>query len=67
MKKLIKLIKSALKSCEFRGHKMQYIDGKTGKWALYECVNCKRTVTIDTNPAPNGIDIGGEAVAVNCK
>ena len=66
MKKLIKLIKSALESCEFRGHKMQYIDGKARKRATYECTECHRGVTIELNPPPNGIEIGGEAVAVNC-
>lgn len=36
---------------------------------LYNSKNhqCRQWVQIDTNPQPNGIDIGGPAVAVNCK
>lgn len=32
-----------------------------------ECTVCKAHVTINTNPLPNDIDIGGTAIAVNCK
>jgi hypothetical protein len=31
-----------------------------------ECRHCGASVTIDTAPPANGIDIGGSAVATNC-
>ena len=31
-----------------------------------ECVECGMEVFLTTKPEPNGIDIGGEAVALNC-
>lgn len=31
------------------------------------CKGCGSYVQVDTDPAPNGIDIGGTAVALNCK
>jgi hypothetical protein len=31
-----------------------------------ECINCGRVVYVDTKPAMNGIDIAGNAVALNC-
>jgi hypothetical protein len=33
--------------------------------SIAEC-RCGAYVQVDTNPPPNGIDIGGSAVAVNC-
>jgi hypothetical protein len=30
------------------------------------CKVCGKTVTINSHPMPNEIDIGGEAVALNC-
>lgn len=32
-----------------------------------QCIFCGMEVSVNTNPASNEIDIGGEAVAVNCK
>ena len=31
------------------------------------CRKCDMTVHLYTHPAPNGVEIGGEAVALNCK
>ena len=57
-------------ACQRRGHKL-------GKWAIYhgesrslannECVVCGMEVQCNSKPLPNGIDIGGQALAVNCK
>lgn len=67
MTKLKKLQKQALESCVWRGHKMV-------KWLAYDdnsatthCEICKAYVVVKTNPMPNEIDIGGTAVALNCK
>lgn len=58
------LKEEALESAEWRGHDM-------GGWNSYkapycECVKCGAFVQVDSSPAPNGIDIGGDAVAINC-
>lgn len=64
----------ATKSVEFRGHVVPELkDWKqlhkpfSKKMSFrYTCPKCGRGVTIQTHPAPNGIDIGGEAVALGC-
>ena len=69
MKKVEKLKKEALGACKLRGHKMerfQYIIN--GGWIRggSKCKKCGKYVTINTNPLPNQIEIGGDAVALNC-
>jgi hypothetical protein len=34
--------------------------------AMATCGYCHAEACIDTNPPPNGIDVGGRAVAINC-
>jgi hypothetical protein len=68
MTKEKRLKKEAMDSARRRGHTF------SGKWEVLhpkksfsrECCTCKKQVFIDLNPPPNGIDIGGEAVALNC-
>jgi hypothetical protein len=54
-----------------RGHSMrrfgrvQVADGRE-TWQT-ECRRCGAWVQVQPNPAPNGIDIGGSAVAVGCE
>jgi hypothetical protein len=57
----------AKQSATFRGHKM-------GKWTIHNknvaesvCLNCGKWVQVDCKPAPNGIDIGGPAIALGCE
>ena len=72
MEKLLERLKrQALKSCALRGHKMgnfgfTIMAGGMGVKGGYTCIKCGRMVQVNTNPAPNEIDIGGEAVALNC-
>lgn len=71
MTKLEELKKSALESCKFRGHKMGKFEftikaGGMGIKGGFACKICGKRAFIDTNPAPNGIDIAGEAVALGC-
>jgi hypothetical protein len=71
MKKLDSLKKSALESCIYRGHKMGKFGfnikaGGQGIRGSYECQRCGKRAFIDTNPAPNSIEISGEAIALNC-
>ena len=68
MIKLAQLTKSALKSCEARGHLMAaFIHAHDDTAAISHCVSCRRQALVLTNPQPNQIDIGGEAVALECK
>lgn len=66
MRKLEQLRISALESCRFRGHKMTRF-ASLHSWAkVSDCKTCGMTVIVNSRPAPNGIDIGGEAVALTC-
>jgi hypothetical protein len=57
----------ALTSCDFRGHSMvPWIDVKDNVSSSV-CSKCRKEVTCTVHPQPNEIDIGGEAVALNCK
>jgi len=74
MTRLDKLKREALESCRLRGHDMGYfktqIDYPKGtgrrQVAISYCKHCKMYVQVDSYPEPNGIDIGGNAVAINC-
>jgi hypothetical protein len=71
MKSPKELQKELLASCKFRGHKMGNFGftikaGGQGQRGGYTCIKCGMRAQYDTNPAPNDIDIGGEAVALNC-
>lgn len=57
------LIAEATESAIWRSHTLGAWR-KNGTVADAECV-CGASVRVDTHPAPNGIDIGGSAVAVN--
>jgi len=37
-----------------------------GNAAISHCKICRKSVAINARPLPNGIDIAGEAVALNC-
>jgi len=65
MKTLTKLIDKAAESCKFRGHQMLPFE-KHQNWARSECKICRKAASVITNPLPNEIDIGGEAVAIGC-
>lgn len=73
MRKLDRLKKEALEACKWRGHKMKRfvgyssLIGFTGTTTAYAlCEACHRQVVVCTKPPPNEIEIGGEAVALNC-
>ncbi|RDJ35688.1 MAG: hypothetical protein DWQ19_12790 [Crenarchaeota archaeon] len=52
----------------YRGHELgQWRPGSFWqRQANNECRHCGKWVQVDTEPSPNGIDIGGPAVALNC-
>ena len=68
MRKIDRLKQSAKESCSFRGHNMSRFCKMDfwSKCAESVCRTCKATVHVDAKPAPNGIDIAGEAVALDC-
>ena len=67
MTKLNRLKLEALEACKWRGHTMQRFQNLTKDHAFTRCDKCHTTVDVLTKPAPNEIDIGGEAVALNCR
>ncbi len=67
MKTLGTLRRSAQQSTHWRGHRMAWDKpGCNDTVQSARCVTCGATVLLLTNPAPNGIAIGGRALAVNC-
>jgi len=65
---IYELIEEAEDSCEFRDHDMKpFIQSEDHTYASSECNLCGAVVAVRTNPLPNEIDIGGEAVAVHCR
>ncbi len=68
--KLRALKQSAMESAKFRKHRMSKFVSSPGtrkESATSMCLDCTASVTVQTKPAPNSIDIGGAAVAVNCE
>lgn len=68
MTKLARLKKEAKEIAEWRGHELKTF--RTNEFyeteATSECQNCGAWVTVNSNPMPNQIDIGGPAAALNC-
>ena len=61
------LVMCARDSAKWRGHKLGRFSHDTIlHGALAVCKVCGKGAVIDLDPPPNGIAIGGEAVAVNC-
>ena len=66
---LLDLRMRAESACETRGHRLGKWDtrhGESRSLANNECIGCGAWVQCNTRPQPNGIDIGGTAVALNC-
>lgn len=65
-----KLAREADKSTQYRGHLMSRWSwdphGSTRVTGCAKCLVCGRRSYVDTKPAPNSIDISGDAVAMNC-
>jgi hypothetical protein len=68
MPALSTLRKRAAQAATWRGHKLKWSHGINMGVRLLQNAkcNCGAEVQINTKPAPNEIDIGGDAVAVNC-
>jgi hypothetical protein len=61
--------KQATRAATQRGHSLAWGPLVISGARIRETARCRRctaTVSVDTRPESNGIDIGGDAVAVNC-
>lgn len=68
---IYELRESAEKGATWRGHKIKWgypihYSNVARVVQFGVCRNCKMEVMLDTKPPPNGIEISGEAVALNC-
>ncbi len=63
---LFRLKLEAHESASWRGHTLEWQDN-SGYRATGTCTKCGKQVVCLTRPAPNQIDIGGEAVGLNCR
>lgn len=61
------LLAAANESAEFRGHRHLIVEFFSDTHARLTCPYCGKDADANTNPPANGIDIGGELVALNCK
>lgn len=66
MRKIERLRLEALEACRYHGHDMGRFVTYTPCIRYAHCKVCDKQVVIDSYPAPNAIDIGGEAVALDC-
>lgn len=66
MRKLERLRKEALISCNSRGHKMNQFNRTYRHWWGSACSVCGKMVNLNDDPLPNEIAIGGSAVALSC-
>lgn len=64
------LRKQARQAAKLRGHRLGRFTHLMGTgWNAHSvavCEDCGKDVAVYPNPAPNGIDIAGEAVASGC-
>jgi hypothetical protein len=66
MKPTLKTLqRQAASSARWRGHMLSAWSAHNNAESTAACA-CGMSVTVNTCPAANGIDIGGEAVAMNC-
>jgi hypothetical protein len=57
----------ALDATDYRGHSMSKWTSQTPFRASATCQKCGMDVTVDAKPGPNGAEISGKAVALNCE
>ena len=61
-----KLLDSAEDTASWRGHKLKRWGRISDTLYRAACSVCGMEVDVNTNPPPNGIDISGEAIALDC-
>lgn len=61
----------AVEAAHFRGHKLgpwsSHVGDDGRRAFVSRCLRCKKGVWVTPDPAPNGIETGGEAVALGCE
>ena len=70
MQTLSALRREAEEACVFRGHSMMWTNpwhGEHQSVQQAECRMCTRWVQVNTRPLPNQINIGGDALAIDCR
>jgi hypothetical protein len=68
MKDIYTLKSEAAQAALWRGHVLgPWTHHRDHQDAGADCRNCKAWVMVSVKPASNSIDIGGPAVAINCK
>ena len=70
MQTLSALRREAEESCSYRGHAMSWNAPWRGEHQSVqsaECRMCMRWVQVNTRPLPNEINIGGDALALDCR
>ena len=68
-KALGKLRAEASRGAAWRGHRLEWMDSWHKQNRTIQrgvCLDCGMDVDCNTNPEANGIDIGGQAIALNC-
>jgi hypothetical protein len=69
MRTIEALRREAGSAARWRGHRLTWTTIRQDERrtiARGTCRQCQASVDCNTRPEPNGIDIGGEAVAINC-
>ncbi len=66
MKTIERLKEEAREASAWRGHRMSRFSHYTPTNAVSHCLDCPTEVQVLSKPAPNQIDVGGEAVALGC-
>jgi len=66
MRKINSLKADARATATWRGHDLFRFETLSNTTACAMCKKCGMEVFVDANPAPNGIDISGQAVALTC-
>lgn len=66
MRRIQGLKQAARKVARSRGHDVYRFIAQSNHSAIASCKKCGMIVVVRTNPAPNDIDISGEAVGLNC-
>lgn len=67
MRKVERLRIEALEACENRLHNMNRFEHYAKGRCFSTCKFCGKAVSVIARPAPNEIDIAGEAVALQCE
>ncbi len=66
MEAIERLKLEAKESATCRGHRLSRFSHYTPSNAVATCQDCPAEVQVLSQPAPNEIDISGEAVAIDC-